>query len=230
MSISISPSQANYLVSLMLETTGHRYFLPGVLMNPLDRDSLPNDEMEFIPFPLFEGERHQRPNGASSQYRQALASLRARIEDLEGDYDPESATDYQILDGSSLDSESLWDAVRPGAARHGVVLADNYQEMTEEESVAHHYLLDSYRITYHRHSSATTTPPSPRTIVIDGQDRYSSSGDRHLSETLADDTPRLPRRSVILEPLSIHDFVVEVSSGEIDTFYDSIYGIIFSDG
>ncbi|MCJ1378910.1 hypothetical protein MMC17_002009 [Xylographa soralifera] len=230
MSLSLSPSQIDYLVSLILETTGHRHFLPGVLMNPLDRDSLPNDEMSFIPFPLFEGQRHQRPRGASSQYRQALASLRARIQNLEGEVYSESGTDHETLDGSPLDSESLWDTVRPQVIRGGVLLADNYQEMNEEEFRAHHYMLDNYRITYRRHSSISTSPPSPRTILTDGQDRHNSSGHRHLSEPLVNGPPRLPCRSMILEPLSIHDFVREFPSGKIDTFYGSIYGIIFCGG
>ncbi|MCJ1436811.1 hypothetical protein MMC27_006193 [Xylographa pallens] len=230
MSFSISPSQTDYLVSLILETTGHRRFLPEVPMNPLDWDSLPNEEMEFIPFPLFEGQRPQRPSDASSQHRRAVASLRARIEDLEDEIYSEFATDLDTLDGSTLDSESFWNTVGPQVGRGGVLLADNYQEMSEEEFQAYHYLLDSYRINYRRHSSITTSPPSPRTIVIDGQDRRNSFGDRHLSEALVDDPPHLPCRSVLLEPLPTHDFVVAFPSGEIDTFYASIFGVICSGG
>ncbi|MCJ1420656.1 hypothetical protein MMC32_007015 [Xylographa parallela] len=230
MSFTISPSQTDYLVSLILKTTGHRHFLPGLLMNPLDWDILPDDKMEFVPFPLFEGQRQQRPSDAVSQYRRAVANLRTRIENLEDEIYSESETVHDSLDGSSLDSEIFGDTVGPQLVRGGVLLADNYQEMSEQEFQAHHSLLDNYRIKYRRYSSITTSPPSPRTIVTNGQDRRNSVGDRHLSEARVDDPPRLPCRSMILEPLHTHDFVVEFPSGEIDTFYTSIFGVICSGG
>ena len=223
MSIAISRLQADYLVSLILRTTGHRHFLPGIPMNPLDRESLQHDEMDFIPFPLFEGQRPYRASDASSQYRRAVASLRARIESLEGELYSESAS---VHDGSRLGSERPWYTVQPHTVRGAVLLGDNYQEMTEEELRAHHYLLDSYRITYRRRSSINTSPPSPRTILTHGKNRRDSSYTRRLSEPLVNGSPRLPSRSLVLEPLPICEFTLEYPSGQIDTFYGSIYGIM----
>ncbi|MCJ1287251.1 hypothetical protein MMC26_006599 [Xylographa opegraphella] len=234
MSFNISPAQVDYLVSLILETTGYRYFLPGELMNPLDWDSLPNAAMEFVPFPLFQGQGHRHPSGFSEQYRQAVASLRARIEYLEKEVHSEAATDqdqdHEIADGPRLDSASSWATEQPAVFRGGVVLADNYQEMTEEEFRAHHYLLDSYRITYRQLSSITPSPASPRTVFFSDPPCRSSTGGGPLPALLGNDMHSLLRRSVFIEPLPVHDFVVEYPPGEIDTFYGSIFEIMCSDG
>ncbi|MCJ1388746.1 hypothetical protein MMC18_001595 [Xylographa bjoerkii] len=230
MSFSLSPSQADYLASLILEATGYRHFLPGVLMNPLDLDNLPNDEIDIIPFALFEGQRYQHRSRVSSQYRQALEDLRARIGNLEDELHPGSATYAETLVESPVDIESLCGTERPQIVRQAILLADNYQEMNEEEFRAHHYVLDNYQITYDRHSSITTSPPSPMTIPTDGPDSHHSSSYRDHTDKLVSSAPRLPRRSMILEPWSSDDFVLEFPSGEIDTFYGSIYGIMFLGG
>ncbi|MCJ1404246.1 hypothetical protein MMC11_007471 [Xylographa trunciseda] len=196
-------------------------------MNPLDRVSIPNDEIDSIPLPLFEDQRHQHRSRDPSEYRQVLASVRARISNLEDKFYPQSATDHETPYDSTSDSESSWDAAGPQSLRRGVLLADTCREMNEEEFRAHHYLLDNYRITYHRHASTTTTSsPSPRTIPTDGPDRHNASSDANQSHPPVTRAPGPPRRSIVLEPLSIDDFVQEYLSGEIDTFYGSIFGIM----
>ena len=230
MSFSMSQSQTDYLISLILQASGYHYFLPGVSMNPLDRLSLPNDELDFVPLPLFEGRRQPcgRSSSLNAEYLQALASFAARMENLENEFDIGSAAYRETLDESPTDLESRRDVQ---SIRRGITLpVDSYREMDEDELRAHHRRLNNYRITYRQNTSISTNAnKSPRTVLTDRVDRDDSSGHRVHSDLLVSNASRMPTRSVILEPLSIDDFVKEHPWGEIETFYGSIYGIMFSD-